>query len=474
MELFEQMNRIFCPRSVAIIGASDDPGKAGHDVLANLRKLEFQGSLYPVNPTLSRVQGLPSFSSVQDIPGTVDLAIVAVPARLTPRIMEDCAAKGIHAVVMYTSGFKETEDKSGPELETRLLAIAEAGQIRIVGPNCLGVMNPALRFNGTFIPTLNPIPPGNVAIVAQSGGACHIIANELARGNCGVSKLVSIGNRANLNFHDVIRYLAADEATRVITIYIEGLDCPREFMAAAREAVSCKPVVVYKVGRNEQASRASVSHTGALAGNYEIYKAAFKQCGVIVTDSLAELVDVTKALALLPPAAGDNVAILSASAGAGIVMTDKLEGLGLKLAEFSPETKKKLRKLIPPMNSSENPVDIVGIFPSVDSFREALRLVLADGRVDAVAVGGGTPIITANFNKVLEDLPEACRKPITFNCTSFPIPEVINEVNRLERERHVPAYPFPERSVRALAGLVQYGQVQRKMAGKLWSPTVNI
>jgi acyl-CoA synthetase (NDP forming) len=342
MDLFEQLDRVFNPRSVAVVGASDDPGKAGHDVLYNLKALGFPGAVYPVNPTLPRVQGFKSYASVKDIPGTVDLVIVAVPARLTLRILEDCASKGIHAVVMYTSGFKEVEDKSGPELEAKLLEIAETGHIRIVGPNCLGVMNPSRRFNGTFIPTLNGTAVGNVAVVAQSGGASVYAANELTRSNLGVSKLLSIGNRANLNFHDAIRYFAADEETRVIMIYIEGLDRPREFMSAAREAAAIKPVVVYKVGRSEQSSRASVSHTGAMAGNYEIYKAAFKQCGVIATDTMTELVDVTKALALQPAAAGDNVAILSASAGFGIIMTDKLGGLGLKLADFSIETKKKL------------------------------------------------------------------------------------------------------------------------------------
>jgi len=458
MDLIKQLNHVFYPRAIAVIGASDNPRKVGSMGVRSLVEGGFEGKIYPVNPDLSELFGLKAYPSVKAIPGEVDLAIIAIPAQLTLPVIEECVAKGIRAIIMFTSGFKELGTEIGLDLQDRIRDVANKGGMRIIGPNCLGVLNPQANLNATFQRRLDSTKAGNVAVAAQSGGMSAYIANTLTSNKVGVSKLISMGNRCNLYFDEILSYFAKDKETKVIAMYIEGLERPRQFMTVARQVVKRKPIVVYKAGRNEELNRASLSHTGALAGNYEFYKAAFTQAGIIAVDDMTELVDVTKALAFQPPSSGNRVAVLSGGAGPGIVIANKCYELGLRLAEFSPLTLQRLRQLVSPLNPVDNPVDLAWVSRDFDACREILRAVAEDDSVDMLAVAGVYIYRQIGFMRAVLDVSSCYRKPITFTCLHSLVEKDVAEIAKLEKN-NVPVYPLPERAGTGLAGLFKYGQI---------------
>jgi len=458
MDLIEQLNYVFYPRAIAVVGASDNPKKVGSMGIRSLLEAGFKGKIYPVNPALSELFGLKVYPSVKAIPGEVDLAVIAIPAQLTLPVVEECVAKGIKATIMFTSGFKELGTETGLDLQDRIRDVANKGGMKIIGPNCLGILNLQANLNATFQRRLDSIKAGSVAVAAQSGGMSVYIANTLTDNNLGVSKLISMGNRCNLYFDEILSYFGEDKETKVIAMYIEGLERPRQFMTVARQVVRRKPIVVYKVGRNEKLNRASLSHTGALAGNYEFYKAAFTQAGIIAVDDMTELVDVTKALAFQPPSSGNRVAVVSGGAGPGIVIADKCYELGLRLAEFSPATLQRLRQLISPLNPVDNPVDLAWVSRDFSACREVLRVVMEDDSVDMLAVAGAYIYFQIGFMRAVVDISSCCRKPITFTCLHSLVERDIKEIAKLEKN-NVPVYPLPERAVTGLAGLAKYGEI---------------
>ena len=460
MDLVEQLNHVFYPRAIAVVGASDNPRKVGSMGVRSLVEGGFEGKIYPVNPDLSELFGLKAYPSVKAIPGEVDLAVIAIPARLTIPVVEECIAKGIKAAIMFTSGFKELGTETGLDLQDRIRDVANKGGIKIIGPNCLGVLNPQANLNATFQRRLDSTKAGNVAVAVQSGGMSAYIANTLTDNKVGVSKLISMGNRCNLYFDEILSYFGEDKETKVIAMYIEGLERPRQFMAVARQVVKRKPIVVYKVGRNEELNRASLSHTGALTGNYEFYKAAFNQAGIIAINDMTELVDVTKALALQPPSSGNRVAVLSGGAGPGIVIADKCYELGLRLAEFSPSTLQKLRQLVSPLNPVDNPVDLAWVSRDFNACREILRVVMEDDSVDMLAVAGVYIYRQIGFMRAVVDMSSCCPKPITFTCLHSLVERDVAEIAKLEKN-NIPVYPLPERAVTGLAGLFKYGEILR-------------
>jgi len=358
---------------------------------------------------------------------------------------------------MFTSGFKELGTEVGLDLQDKIRDIANKGGMKIIGPNCLGILVPHANLNATFNTRLSSIKAGSVAVAAQSGGVCIYIADALTNSNVGVSKLVSMGNRCNLDFDEIVEYFAEDEETKVITLYIEGLERPRQLMSVARQLVRRKPIVVYKVGRTEELNRPSLSHTGALVGKHEFYEAAFSQAGMIAVNNLTELVDVAKALALQPPSPGNRVAILSGQAGLGIILADKCYELGLRLAEFSPMTRRRLRQLISLLNAIDNPVDMAWT-RGFDACREVLSAVMEDSGVDMVVTAFPYPTINVNFNRAILDISRYYRKPISYVCLDSLEAKDVMEVAKLE-QGNIPTYPFPERAVAGLAGLFRYGKI---------------
>jgi len=461
MDLVEQLNHIFHPRSIAVVGASDNPEKFGSLCVANLLKAGFGGRIYPVNPGLSEVFGLKTYPSVGTIPDEVDLAIIAIPAELTVPAIEECVAKGIKGAIMLTSGFRELGAGLGLDLQDRIRDIADRGGMKIIGPNCLGLVNPRANLHASFEPSFLPGKAGSVSIAAQSGGVCVYIANTLAVSNVGISKAISLGNRCNLDFDEILTYFAEDKETKVIVMYIEGLETPRKLMSVARQVVKRKPIIAYKGARGEELNRASLSHTGTLAGNYELYKAAFAQAGIITAGNITELVDMAKALILQTPSFGDRVAVFSLQAGLGIITADKCRELGLRLAEFSPVTKQRLKQMVSQLTAINNPVDIAWKDLGFSTCRKILKVILEDEGVDVVAVAAVYNPPTMELMRAVVDVSKRYKNPVTV-CLAPPTEAACSDVKSLE-ERGIPTYPLPERAVTGLAGLVRYGEILKRL-----------
>ncbi len=457
MNSIKQLERIFNPRSVAVVGASASPDKVGYMCLGNLLELGFKGKIYPVNPGLAQLFGLKAYPTVSAIPGEVDLAMVVIPAELTLATVEECVAKGVKGVILVSGGFKEVGTKIGARLQNKLKDIADTSGLKIIGPNTLGFINPRARLNASFQYTLSLSQPGNVAVAAQSGGATIYTVHALTNQNVGISKAIGLGNRCNLDFDEVVSYFGQDRDTEVIALYVEGLEDPRRLLNVAGKVAKRKPIIVYKSGRGEGVGKSTFSHTGALAGNYRYYQAAFKQVGMLTVNSIDELVDKAKALAFQRAAGGNRIALFSVQAGPGIIMADKCAEEGLRLAEFSPTTKRKLKKLSSSLNAVSNPVDVAWTSDNFESSRQMLKAVLADEGVDAIIVAAVFYSTNMELMRAVVDVARDAQKPIVV-CLDSPKGAAYAEIDALEGAG-VPVFPLPERAVSALAGLVKYGKV---------------
>ena len=452
---------LFYPHSVAVVGVSESPEKWAYHPIRNLIEGGFRGGIYPVNPRLSQIFGLKVYPSVKAITARVDVAIILLPAHLVPSVLKECAQKGIRGAVILSAGFEESGMEWGAKLQEAITAIADRAKIKIIGPNSVGIGNPYANFNATLESSFTDVDKGNIAIVSQSGGVCAFLLNSMINQNLGISLVMSLGNRGNVDFADLVEYLGEHQQTKVIVLYIEGLDNPHRLMEAARGVVTKKPIVAYKAGE-ESLSRATFSHTASLAGRYELYHAAFSQAGIILVDDLTELIDVAKALAFQPPPRGDKVAILSPQAGPGIVAASACQRYGLALANFSPQGKKRLGELVSTPFFSENPFDMGAAFvkDSTQIFHKALEIVLSEEGVDAMVVSSvyhplSMPLIESLINIVDE---KVVTKPIVaFGSSPKGIAD--QQIARLEKN-NIPIYPLPDRAVKALAGLVRYGKVR--------------
>ncbi|WP_243664138.1 acetate--CoA ligase family protein [Rhodothermus marinus] len=351
------LDAIFRPRSVAVIGASERPGSVGRTLLWNLISNPFGGTVYPVNPKRTNVLGIRAYPSVKDIPEPVDLAVIATPAPTVPGVVQECVEAGVKGAVIISAGFKEIGEE-GRRLEEQILAIARKGGMRIIGPNCLGVMRPVTGLNATFASTM--ARPGTVGFISQSGALLTSILDWSLEENVGFSAFISIGSMLDVGWGDLIYYLGSDPYTKSIILYMESIGDARSFLSAAREVALQKPIIVIKAGRTEEAARAALSHTGSLAGSDEVLSAAFRRTGVLRVDSIADLFYMAEVLAKQPRPEGPRLTILTNAGGAGVLATDALVQGGGQLAELSEETKKKLDEFLPPQWSHGNPVDILG------------------------------------------------------------------------------------------------------------------
>ncbi len=463
MDLVSQLNCIFYPGSVAVIGASLNPQKPGYLCTSNLINDGFKGKIYPVNPSLSEFSGLKTYSSILDISSEVDLVISVVPAEQAVSVLHDCVKKHVKGIIFVSAGFSETGSEIGSNLQDELREIADMASIKIIGPNTMGLINTKVHLNATFSPGLGLCKTGNVSVVSQSGGMCVYLVNALTDNHIGVGKVIGLGNRCNLDFDEMVEYLDRDDETKVIILYIEGLNSPKTLMNAALETVRKKPVVVFKGGRSAESSAATRSHTGSLAGKYEYYKAAFRQGGMIPVDTLTELADATKALLLQPPAKGNRLAVLSLQAGPGIIAADKAREYGMTLSVFSQDTKKSLREKISPLLSIENPVDMAWTGSNIDTSREILHTVLADENVDAVLVAFISFDLSRELPKALIEVAAETKKPIV-TCVGS-LGSVGDTINALEKAG-IPTYPFPDRACTGLAGLMKYGSIREIIADR--------
>ncbi|NJK34862.1 MAG: bifunctional acetate--CoA ligase family protein/GNAT family N-acetyltransferase [Oscillatoriales cyanobacterium SM2_2_1] len=375
------LDAIFRPQTVAVIGATERAGSVGRTVLWNLIQTPFGGTVFPVNPKRSNVLGIKAYASIAHVPDPVDLAVVVTPAATVPAVIAECAAVGVRGVIIISAGFKEI-GAAGIALEQALMA--HRGAMRIIGPNCLGVMNPILGLNATFASTM--ARPGSVGFISQSGALCTSILDWSFQENIGFSAFVSIGSMLDVSWGDLIYYLGDDPHTKSIVIYMESIGDARSFLSAAREVALSKPIIVLKAGRTEAAAAAATSHTGALAGSDEVLNAAFRRSGVLRVDNISDLFDMAEVLSKQPRLPkGNRLAIVTNAGGPGVIATDAFIEGGGTLAHLAPETVARLDGVLPPHWSHHNPVDILGDGDSM-RYAQALEVVAEDPNNDAILV----------------------------------------------------------------------------------------
>ena len=429
---------LFKPKSVAVIGASSNPTKVGHSILKSLENSPV--SVYPINPKTTRIDGLKSYKSIRDVPHQIDLAIISLPYSKVIDAMHDSVNKGVRNFVIISSGFKEAEGDTGRFLQEELSRLAKKFDLRIVGPNTFGVVNLVDKINLSFTPMFSQLKKGGIALVSQSGGICHYIAHNHDR----FSYIIHLGNRCDVDFPDVLHYLKSDGQTKVIALYVEGVENGRALYEAVKELTKKKPVVVLKSGRSSVADKASKSHTGSLAGNWNIFTSAMKQAGAFVARNPTELLDLSKALELIGICKG-GIAILTIQAGLGIVASDVIEENGGKLANLSKNTLELIKKLLPPITLRENPIDLSFSGLNFELFKRIVRAVSEDKNVGLLmflyAVAPPSWILPVD---VIVDVVKSATKPIivTYSSTRSDY----NEVRRRLEELGIPVYPSPERA----------------------------
>jgi len=456
------IDAIFNPRSVAVVGASDNPGKLGSHVMKGLTQGRYPGRIFPINPGKDEIMGIKTYASLLQVPEAIDLSIIVLPAEQVPKTIRECKEKGIYGVILITAGFKEIEDKRGEVLQQEIADLANQFGIKIVGPNTFGVVNLHLPLNASFTPEFSWVGKGGISFVSQSGGMSHLMAFLSMRSQVGFSKIIGLGNRCNVDFADMVEYLAEDHETKVITMYLEGIDHPRRLMEVAEKARERKPIVAYKVGRSHTSDMASQFHTGSLAGKHRIYEGAFRQAGILMVESSEELLDVAKALAISPLPEGINVAVLSGQAGPGMAACDVCETEALSLSPFSPDTQKRIEELLPPLAIRTNPVDMGPAWYDSAAIKGIVQAVLEDEAIDAIILC----IMFASANRasvgILSELllRRRERKPILC-CISAPMGIWDEEIKRLE-ESGIPNYPTPERAAKTLANLVRFKKLLRR------------
>ena len=462
----EGIEVFFRPRGVAVIGAAREPGKVGHIVLRNLRE-SFPGPVYPVNPRAREILGLPAYPSILDVPDPVDLAVVAVPARIVPRVVEQAGRRGVRGIIVLSAGFREVGGE-GAVLEKKLVETVRRYGMRMVGPNCIGVYSPSTGVNATFFdPAKQGFPgPGPVAFISQSGALGAAVLDWAEAREAGVSRFVSLGNKADVDEADLLVYLRGDDETWSIAMYVEGVEDGQRFRRALEETTPVKPVVVLKAGRSEAGARAAASHTGSLAGSYRVYLAVFRQTGVVVADSPDEMYGLALGLALQPPMAGKRVAVVTVGGGSGVMASDWLSILGLEVPRLSEETQARLRRVLLPIASPRNPVDVTG-GATDEHLVEATRIVVESGEVDAVML-----IPYFNLAGITPQFPEKVARLVKeLRSRGYTVPIVASVTGgrkawglalRLEREAGIPVYTSEAAAAKALQALYQYGEWLRK------------
>ena len=445
------LDRLFNPRGIAVVGASRDPRKLGSVILRNLVHGGFGGGIYPVNPEPDQIGDLRAYASVNEIEAPVDLAVIVVPAAAVAGVIDDCARAGVGAAVVITAGFRE-RGEAGAAVERELLERARAGGVRLVGPNSVGVINTAARLNATFAAAQPSAFP--VALVSQSGAVATAILDWARTTGIGFSKFVSLGNMADIDEVDLLRYLTHDSETDAVVLYLEGFSDGRAFLDAARALTRVKPVVAMKVGRSLRGARAALSHTGALGSSDAVVTGAFRQAGIVRADTMEELFDLTLAFSYAPPIPGPRLAVVTNAGGPGVMAVDAVERSGLAMAALSDTTRDALARCLPPAASVANPVDVLGD-ATPERYAQALELVAADSGVDAVVMMLTPQAITdaARIADSVVELAKVSKKPLF---AVFMGGEAVAAGRRILDGARVPLFPYPERAVRAAAALWSY------------------
>src|SRR2546422_3978530 len=448
----ENLDSLFAPKPVAVIGASNRQGSVGRAVFTNILLNEYTGTVYPVNPKDRSICGVRSYPSLQDLPESVELAVVAVPAAVVPAVTEECGKEGVKSLIIISAGFKEI-GQDGAALERQVTSLAQKYSMRMVGPNCLGTINtdPEVRLNASFASQM-PLA-GSIAFASQSGALGEAVIDYAAGEGIGFSKFISVGNKADVNENDILEYLRADSKTKVILLYIEDIVDGRKFVDTVTRVTEEKPIIAVKAGVSPEGAKAASSHTGALAGSDEAYNAILKQSGVLRVESIIDLFDYARAFVKQSLPRGNRVAIITNGGGPGIMATDASVRYGLQISQFSEPTKNKLRAGLPKEASVNNPIDLVGDAQS-DRYELALQ-ALQDQSVDCGLVLL-TPQAMVDLKKVAETIASVGpRSGKTLLASILGLTDITPAVDVLE-SNNIPHYTFPESAVRALAAMAEY------------------
>lgn len=435
---------IFEPRSIAIIGASRAPGKVGHVIARHLIDAGFKGKLFMVNPKVHEILGLRSYPSVEDVPDAIDLGVVAVPAPMVPQILEECARKKIKSAIVISGGFREM-GKEGEDLEKRLVDIVNATEMRLVGPNCMGVDNPYVGMSMWILLKKK----GPIGIVTQSGTVGSAIECWAEKDGIGISKYLALGNKIDVNEMDVLRYYEQDPDTRVIVMYLEGVSDGRNFMQLASKISRKKPMLVLKGGRTQAGLRAAISHTRSMVGKDEIFDAACRQSGITRVSTLEELYDFSKAFSFLQLPKGRGVLVITSSGGAGILAADGCDRFGLELPAPSGSVVNRLRKVLPPQCVFSNPFDLTTT--TSERFQLVMEENLNAGDIHAFLPIFGDPLPRAA--EAVKKVSEKTEKPIV---VCYVAGAEVEDVEKAKMQSMgIPVFPTPERAVAALHALVR-------------------
>jgi acetyltransferase len=452
------LSPIFSPQSIAVIGATENPGSVGRTILENLIKGGFPGTIYPVNPKRDTVLGLKAYPSVTAIPAKPDLAVIITPPATVPGIVRDCGIAGVQGAIIISAGFKEI-GPTGVELERQVLEEATKAGIRIVGPNCLGVMVPGAKYNATFAADM--ARPGSVGFISQSGALCTAILDWSLKENVGFSAFVSLGSMLDVGWGDLIMHLGDDPATKSIVIYMESIGDAGAFLSAAREVALTKPIIVIKPGRTEAAAKAAASHTGSLTGSDEVLQAAFQRVGVLRVDSISELFDMAEVLAKQPRPKGPRLTIVTNAGGPSVIATDMLIGSGAQLAELTPETMAAFNKILPPTWSHNNPVDIIGD-AKPELYAKAVEIAANDPNTDGLLViltpqAMTDPTATAECLKAYAHIPN---KPVI---ASWMGADIVAKGEDILNAASIPTFKYPDRAAKSFYYMWRYSENLRQL-----------
>jgi acetate---CoA ligase (ADP-forming) len=451
----ELLDGLFRPKSIAVVGASTTPGKIGYTVIDNLIKSKYEGPIYPINPTADEILGCKVFKSILDVPGTVEAAVIVVPAKFVMPVVDECGKKGVKGLIIITSGFSEAGRK---DLEQELVTLARSYGMKILGPNIVGTLSNSDKLNASFAPFL-PFA-GKAALISQSGALLIAIDAATYTRRVGFDKLISLGNMSDVDFADIVEWLNDDPSTQCITLYIEGFKDGRRFIEVSQK--SKKPIIALKAGVSAHGAAAAASHTGSLAGAAKVYGAAFQQAGVIEAVDLDNLFDRTLALSLQPPMTGDNLLIVTNGGGVGVLATDAAEKNGIPL-KFAPvDVQEEFKKHMPEFGSAKNPIDLTGM-AGTEWYTDSVQYAMPHSWVDGVVVlycetAQTNPLEIAQGIKKAYDLAGIKNKPIT---VSFVGGEKSLAAMQWLVENGIPAYPAPDLAVNAMAALREYDRIQK-------------
>lgn len=445
------------PESIAVVGASSNPKKVGHAVLKNILDGGFEGSVYPINPKSETILDTKCYPSLTDVPGNIDCAVIVVNRDIVLSIIKDCSKKGVKAAIVISSGFGET-DEEGKKAQKELVKKARLAKITMMGPNCLGLINPWQKLNAAFGQPIDE--PGGIALISQSGALITSIQDWAKENKVGFSIIASIGNKASIDEVDFFDYLKSDKKTKVIAAYLEDISRGQEFMRIAERVGKIKPLVILKSGRSKAGAKAASSHTGSLAGSDEAYESAFQRLGVIRAQSIEHLFDISTALAYQPLPKGNRIAVITNAGGPGIMMSDALELSGLEVVQIDEETKSQLSELLPPSASFNNPIDVLG---DADKKRygESLKVILKSKSVDGVIVIL-TPQKMTNDSEIAQELVKISKQNSKPVITCFMGADTVKDGVNILRENHIPQYPVPERAARAMSEMVKYNNYKSR------------